>query len=73
MIDNMLACKVLFQEKHEKAKSKIRGMKSKTKEQLRKKVEHVEWLQDHIYNLHERHIPTQYEVKISGDGGCECK
>jgi hypothetical protein len=60
MIDKTLAYKVLIQEKLEKAKSKMRAMKSKVEEQLRNKVEPVKWLQDHICNLHERHLPLQY-------------
>jgi hypothetical protein len=71
MIDKTLAHKVLFENKLEKAKSNIRVMKSKSKskleteEQFQKKVERVEWLQDHICNLHERHLRLQYEVKIA--------
>jgi hypothetical protein len=41
---------------------------TETEEQFEKKVESVEWLQDHICNLHERHFPLQYEVKIACNG-----
>jgi hypothetical protein len=43
--------------------------KTETEEQFQKKIEPVEWLQDHIYNLHERHLPLQYEVKIACNEG----
>jgi hypothetical protein len=62
MIDKTLAYKVLIQEKLEKAKWTMRAMKLKAEaeEQLQKKVEPVKWLEDHICNLHERHLPLQY-------------
>jgi hypothetical protein len=71
MIDKTLSQKVLSEEKVEKAKAK-----SKTEEQLGKKVKHVEILEilerlerleGHVCNLHERHPPRQYEVKIACD------
>jgi hypothetical protein len=42
---------------------------TETEEQFQKKVEPVEWLQDHICNLHERHFPLQYEVNIACNEG----
>jgi hypothetical protein len=38
---------------------------TETEEQVQKKVEPVEWLQDHIYSLHEKYLLLEYEVKIS--------
>jgi hypothetical protein len=55
-----------------KSKSKSEAeaeMETETEEQFEKKVEPVEWLQDHICNLHVRHFSLQYEVKIACNEG----
>jgi hypothetical protein len=46
-----------------KSKSKLEA-EAEAEEQFQQKIERVEWLQDHICNLHERHFPLQYEVNI---------
>jgi hypothetical protein len=66
MIDKMQAHKVLIQRNLEKAKRKKRD-EIESRRATKKNVEHAEWLQDHICNLHERHLPHQYEVKILCD------
>jgi hypothetical protein len=38
-------------------------------EQFQKKIEPVDWFQDHICNLHKRYFPLQYEVKITFNEG----
>jgi hypothetical protein len=53
-----------------KSKSKSEAeAEAEREEQFQKKVEPVEWLQDHIYNLHDRHLPLQYDVKIACNEG----